>query len=68
MARIAKSVEERVAELDVKIAKKREELAKLESQKEDLLRPVNWRTFVAKAKEGGLSAKEALEKVGLTID
>ena len=65
MAKAKKSIEERVAEIDIKIAKKREELAKLESQKEALLRPVNWRTVMAKAKEAGLSAKDVAEKLGI---
>lgn len=68
MARTSKTVEDRVAELDVKIAKKKEELTKLESQKEAILRPVNWRTVMAKAKENGLSAKEVADRLGLDIE
>ena len=68
MTRAGRTVEERVAEIDVKIAKKKEELAKLESQKEALLRPVNWRTVMAKAKENGLSAKEVADRLGFDIE
>lgn len=67
MARDKKTVEERIAELDVKIAKKREDLAKLESQKDTLMKPVNWRTVMAAAKENGLSAKEVADRLGLEI-
>lgn len=68
MTRAGRTVEERVAEIDVKIAKKKEELAKLESQKEALLRPVNWRTVMAKAKENSLSAKEVADRLGFDIE
>ena len=68
MAKATKTIEERVAEFDVKIAKKKEELAKLESQKEALLKPVNWRTVMAAAKENGLSAKEVADRLGLVIE
>lgn len=62
-----KSVDERVALIDAKIAKKKEELASLEAQKEKLLRPINMRTVMAKAKEAGLTPADIAEKLGLDI-
>lgn len=62
-----KSVDERVALIDAKIAKKKEELASLEAQKEKLLRPINMRTVMAKAKEAGLTPADIAEKLGLDV-
>lgn len=62
-----KSADERVALIDAKIAKKKEELASLEAQKEKLLRPINMRTVMAKAKEAGLTPADIAEKLGLDI-
>ena len=45
----AKSTEERIALIDGKIAKKKEEIAALEAQKQKLLHPVNMKTVMAKA-------------------
>lgn len=67
MARIMKTVEEKVALLDQKIAKKQEELNALEAQKQKLLHPVNMKTVMAKAKEAGLSPEEIAEKLGLEV-
>lgn len=68
MQKPKKTTEERVAEIDAKISKKKGELAVLESQKDELLRPVNWRTVMAKAKELGLSAKEVADMIGLDVE
>lgn len=68
MARTVRSVEERVAVIDEKIAKKKEELAKLEAQKNKLLHPVTMRSVIAKAKDAGMSPKEIAEKLGLNLD
>ena len=57
---IKKTVEERVAILDAKIAKKQEEINNLEAQRQKLLHPINMKTVMAKA-------KEAAEKLGLEI-
>lgn len=65
MARVRKSIDSLIAEIDVKIAKKKEEIAQLETKKDSLLRPVNWRTVMAKAKENGLTAKQVADKLGL---
>ena len=66
-ARIMKSVDERVALLDQKIAKKQAEINALEAQKQKLLHPVNMKTVMAKAKEAGLSPEEIAEKLGLEV-
>lgn len=63
----AKSVEERIALIDAKIAKKKAEIESLETQKQKLLHPVNMKTVMAKAKEAGLSAEEIAEKLGLEV-
>lgn len=63
----AKSVEERIALIDAKIAKKKDEITSLEAQKQKLLHPVNMKTVMAAAKEAGLSAEEIAEKLGLEV-
>lgn len=63
----AKSREERIALIDAKISKKKEELASLEAQKEKLLHPVSIRTVMAKAKEAGLTPADIAEKLGLDV-
>ncbi len=67
MARIVRTVEERVAQLDEKIGKKKAELEALEAQRQKLLHPVNMKTVMAKAKEAGLSPEEIAEKLGLEV-
>lgn len=66
-ARIIKSVDERVALLDQKIAKKQAEIDVLEAQKQKLLHPVNMKTVMAKAKEAGLTPEQIAEKLGLEV-
>lgn len=66
-ARIIKSVDERVAMLDQKIAKKQAEIDALEAQKQKLLHPVNMKTVMAKAKEAGLTPEQIAEKLGLEV-
>ena len=63
----AKTVEERVAILDEKIAKKQSEIEALEAQKQKLLHPVTMRSVMAKAKEAGLSTEEIASKLGLEV-
>lgn len=65
--RIVKSVDERVALLDQKIAKKQAEINALEAQKRKLLHPVNMKTVMAKAKEAGLTPEEIAEKLGIEV-
>ncbi len=62
-----KSPEERVALLDAKIAKKREEIDALETQKQKILHPISMRAVLTKAKEAGFSAEEIAEKLGLEV-
>ena len=64
---VKKTVDERVAMIDQKIQKKRDEIAALEAQKQRLLHPVNMKTVMAKAKEAGLSPEEIAEKLGLEV-
>ncbi len=67
MARIVRTVDERVAQLDQKIEKKKAELDALEAQKQKLLHPVNMKIVMAKAKEAGLSPEEIAKKLGLEV-
>ncbi len=67
MARIIRTVDERVAQIDQKIEKKKAELEALEAQKQKLLHPINMKTVMAKAKEAGLSPEEIAEKLGLEV-
>lgn len=62
-----RSPEEKVALIDEKIAKKKEEIEALEAQKYKLLHPVNMKTVMAKAKEAGLTPEEIAEKLGIEI-
>lgn len=62
-----KTVEERIATIDAKIAKKQEEIANLEAQKNKLLHPINMRTVMAAAKEAGMTPDEIAEKLGLSV-
>lgn len=64
---VKKTVDERVAMIDQKIQKKRDEIAALEAQKQRLLHPVNMKTVMAKAKEAGLTPEEIAEKLGLEL-
>ena len=63
----AKSVEERIALIEGKIAKKKEEKEALEAQKQKLLHPIKTKSVMAKAKEAGLSPEEIAEKLGLEV-
>lgn len=67
MPRVTKTVEEKVAEIDSKIEKKKAEIEALEAQKYKLQHPVNMKTVIAKAKEAGLSAEEIAQKLGLEM-
>ena len=61
----ARTVEERIALIDAKIAKKKEEIKVLEAQK--LLHPVTMRSVMEKAKAAGLTAEQIAEKLGLEM-
>ena len=64
----AKTKEERIALIDQKIAKKRDEITALEAQKQKLLHPISMRAVLAKAKEVGLSPEEVADKLGIDMD
>ena len=68
MARVVKSAEEKIAAIETKIAKKKEEIVKLEEQKTHLLNPVSMKDVIAKAKEAGYTAKDIAKKLGLEIE
>lgn len=63
----AKNVEERIALIDQKIAKKKAEIEVLEASKQKLLHPINMRTVMNAAKEAGMTAEEIAEKLGIKI-
>lgn len=62
-----KTVEERIAAIDEKIAKKQAEIAELEAQKQKLLHPISMKVVMAKAKEAGLTPETIADKLGLEI-
>ncbi|MEM5767770.1 MAG: hypothetical protein AAGU23_05525 [Bacillota bacterium] len=68
MARNVRTKEERIADLDAKIAKKREELEKLEAQKRRIEHPVSVKSIIAKAKETGLTPEQIAERLGIEIE
>lgn len=63
----AKTIEERIATIDAKIAKKQAEIETLETQKQRLLHPINMKVVMAKVKEAGLTAEEIAEKLGIEV-
>ena len=63
----ARTAEERIALIDAKIAKKKEEIKALEAQKQKILHPVTMRPVMEKAKAAGLTAEEIAEKLGLEM-
>ncbi len=62
-----KTVEERIALIDAKIAKKREEIAALETQKHKLQNPVTMKSVIDKAKKAGLTPEEIAKKLGIEV-
>ena len=62
-----KTVEERIALIDAKIAKKREEIAALETQKHKLQNPVTMKSVMDKAKKAGLTPEEIAKKLGSEV-
>ena len=63
----ARTAEERIALIDAKIAKKKEEIKVLEAQKQKLLHPATMRSVMEKAKAAGLTAEQIAEKLGLEM-
>lgn len=74
--RVRRSVEERAAELDKKIAAHKEAIKLLEEKKAELFRPKKRRRsdaeiakdILAKAKKAGMSSKDIAEKLGLELE
>ena len=62
-----KTVDERVALIEQKIAKKKAEIEELEAQKQKLLHPIRMRAVLTKAKEAGLTPLEVAEKLGIEV-
>ena len=62
-----KTVDERVALIEQKIAKKKAEIDELETQKQKLLHPISMRAVLTKAKEAGLTSLEVAEKLGIEV-
>lgn len=62
-----RTVAERIAAIDEKIAKKQAEIAELEEQKQKLLHPVSMKAVMAKVKEMGLTAEDIAAKLGIEI-
>ena len=62
-----KTVEERIALIDAKIAKKREEIAALETQKHKLQNPVTMKSVMDNAKKAGLTPEEIAKKLGIEV-
>lgn len=62
-----KTVDERVALIEQKIAKKKAEIDELEAQKQKLLHPISMRAVLTKAKEAGLTPLEVAEKLGIEV-
>ena len=62
-----KTVEERIALIDAKIAKKWEEIAALETQKHKLQNPVTMKSVMDKAKKAGLTPEEIAKKLGIEV-
>lgn len=62
-----RTVEERVALIDEKIAKKTAEIKALEVQKQKLLHPVTMKSVMDKAKAAGLTPEEIADKLGIEL-
>lgn len=63
----AKSIEQRVASIEAKIAKKQTEIAALETQKQKLLHPVTMKSVMDKAKAAGMTPEQIAEKLGIEM-
>lgn len=64
----AKTKEERIELIEQKIAKKQDEIASLEAQKQKLLHPISMRAVLTRAKEAGFSPEEVAERLGIDLD
>jgi hypothetical protein len=74
MARSVKTAEQRVAEIDAKIAAHKSNIATLEAKKEAILNPksrakrVTIKTVIDKAKADGMSPEDIAKKLGIKIE
>ena len=62
-----KTVDERIALIDEKIAKKKAQIKGLEQQKQKILHPVSMRSVLTKAKESGMSPEDIAKKLGIEL-
>ena len=67
VARVIRPIEERIAEIDRKIEKKKAELASLEARKQKMLHPTTMRSVMNAGKEAGMTPEEVAEKLGLEL-
>ena len=67
MARNVRSTDERVAEIDQKIEKKKQEIKALEERKNKILNPVSMRSVISRAKELGMKPEEIAKKLGIDV-
>ncbi|MDD5021842.1 MAG: hypothetical protein PHR82_06935 [Endomicrobiaceae bacterium] len=74
MARSTKTTEQRVAEIDAKIAAHKSNIATLEAKKEAILNPkarakrVTIKTVIDQAKADGMSPEDIAKKLGIKIE
>ena len=73
--RIRRSADERVAEIDKKIAAHKDSIKKLEQRKSEILNPKprlskaqKMKIVIDKAKSSGMSVEEIAEKLGVTFE
>lgn len=73
--RVMRSKEERIAEIDKKIAFHKEKVTMLEAKKESILNPKprggrkkGMNTVLSKAKDLGMTPEEIAEKLGISLE
>lgn len=72
---VRRPAEERVAEIDKKIAAHKDSIKKLEAKKNAILNPkpraskaAGLKALISKAKEAGMTNEEIAEKLGISLD
>lgn len=74
MARVTRSKEERIAEIDKKIESHKAAIQTLEQKKKDILTPKKRKprptakTVIDLAKKAGMKPEEMIEKLGLKVE
>lgn len=74
MARVIRSADERIAEIDAKIEKHKADIKSLEAKKDAILNPkprkarMTTKSVADLAKKAGMKPEEMLEKLGLKIE